>query len=205
MDSFEVTIALSEFVLHSLPTWNDIHFPLLISDDCQINPYLEQVGSLVMKTCFEDFSQTLLPKSVAPKRANNAIDAMSIAPKRNKASYTQKPPPPPLNIPASVLRPPNLSGITWRSSIDVSDMFAECILAGEKVFVCGVCNYKSRVRQNMRKHVACMHSDNPPCFRCSTCGNSFKEKNKLKLHYMKSHNLEEPVAKAAAAMAQSNK
>ena len=79
-----------------------------------------------------------------------------------------------------------------------SEGFGECILDGEKLFMCASCSYKSKERYNMIRHVQCKHSDNPPCFRCRTCGNAFKEKNKLKNHYMKVHNLDSIAAKAAS-------
>ena len=200
MDFCDVTINLTEFFLRSVFYLKDMYFPLKIDNwTSDYRSFSEQVGTVVIKSSVDYPTQFTFPKSAPSKRTHSATHP-SIEPKRGRISSNRVVP----HNPVTAARPGSSSGIK-KPILDVSDMFAECILAGEKVFVCGVCNYKSNVKHNMRKHVECMHSDNPPCFRCSTCGTSFREKNKLKGHYMKTHNLEEPVAKAAAAMAVSNR
>ena len=127
------------------------------------------------------------PTAFVPETANTKKKQTLVSPALKKEpapSFKQ----PPLMLPS---QPTDSS-----SSPDFSSMFAECVLAGEKVFMCAVCSYKAKFRGNMVRHVKLMHGESK--LKCSTCGNSFGEKYKLKLHYMKVHNLQESVAKAAA-------
>ena len=200
MEFFDVTIMLSENFLGKVNCWKPTHFPLKNHSWTSIGSG-EEVGSMMLKSSTESHPLHLDLPIIPPSKRSSNFSFDPIEHKKKRASSNR----PNLHNLTPVSRPGNSFSGTAKPSLDTSDMFAECILAGEKIFVCGVCNYKTKIRPNMRKHVECMHSDNPPCFRCSTCGSSFKEKSKLKGHYMKTHNLEEPVAKAAAAIAVSNR
>ncbi len=69
--------------------------------------------------------------------------------------------------------------------------------SGGKMFFCDLCLYKSNQRGNIMRHYKVTHSQNCPKFKCSMCDVTLKEKNKLKPHYMKSHNLPESLAISA--------
>ena len=81
----------------------------------------------------------------------------------------------------------------------LSDLFGECVAGGEKFLMCLNCSYKSKDRGNMTRHVQNQHGI-ARSYVCSTCGKSFRERNRLKVHYIKEHKLAEPIAKAAATM-----
>ena len=103
-----------------------------------------------------------------------------------------------LSQPTTLNAPSNAKKISDRSLFEQNDHFAECFVNGDKFFMCTLCAYKSNLKGNILRHLAVKHSDNPPVFKCSSCSSSFKEKSKLKGHYMKAHNLQEHVAKASA-------
>ena len=78
-----------------------------------------------------------------------------------------------------------------------TQMFAECMINGQKTYMCTLCTYKTTYNSAIHRHGRSAHGDNLPSYKCSTCDFSTPEKAKLKHHYMKLHNLGEVIAKAA--------
>ena len=71
--------------------------------------------------------------------------------------------------------------------------------SGEKMFSCKLCGLQAKWKANVKGHVIRRHMQSlKETFACSMCdGKSFTSKQNLKLHYMKSHNMNEKVANAA--------
>ena len=80
----------------------------------------------------------------------------------------------------------------------IENSFAECVLNGERVFLCAFCSYRCKHPSGVKRHISFMHDANAREYICLTCDWKSKEKYKLKLHYVKVHNLPEVAAKSAA-------
>ena len=142
-------------------------------------------------TCSNVFEAALISKAISPKRPQ-VSQALSPA-KRTKSEK-------PLFAKATQIVSPRVSCVADNVSrnSNANEGFGECVLAGEKFFMCASCSYKSKDKANMCRHVQCKHSENPPRFTCRTCTSAYTERNKLKNHYVKAHNLDPISAKAAS-------
>ena len=204
MEVFDVNINIADFYLNQATLDECLFVNLLHWERCDESmEFSMNVGSMEIRRsidflqdnpCLQDYERFWDNNSFheGPKR-------LMSNPRSNIGPHTKKRPNSnPVNsykaIPAHV--PTQASA---NSGIP-DDSFAECFLSGEKFFMCTQCTFKTRHRPSVNRHILCVHSITPPCFRCSTCGTSFKERFKLKCHYMKVHFLEEHVAKTAAGM-----
>ena len=143
------------------------------------------------ETSSDVFEAALISKAISPKRLQ-VSQAFSPA----KRTKSEKPP----SVKATQIVLPRVSSVPDNISRNVKANadFGECVLAGEKFFMCASCSYKSKDKANMCRHVQCKHSENPPRFTCRTCTSAYTERNKLKNHYVKAHNLDPISAKAAS-------
>ena len=66
----------------------------------------------------------------------------------------------------------------------------------EKIFQCTFCNYETKFASTIKRHIELKHLPQRVSLNCLQCDSVFKLKQHLKAHYMRSHGLLEPAAKA---------
>ena len=167
----------------------------------------ETVGSILINPSFQNepiFKITSTFNEVTCHAKKSSNELLHHTQSRRRAA------PSPVSVPSNQKRsllstkpftPASRYLVSGDSRSVLEEMFSESIFRGEKLFMCMVCSYKSKQKGSMLRHVQCVHSDNPPSFRCTMCGTCFKERGNLKSHYKGKHKMEDSIAKAAANLA----
>ena len=66
----------------------------------------------------------------------------------------------------------------------------------EKIHQCTFCSYQSNYMSHAKRHVELKHLPTSVLYPCLTCGNNFRMKSALKMHYVRVHKMPDHAAKA---------
>ena len=66
----------------------------------------------------------------------------------------------------------------------------------QKIYQCTFCSYQSGRGPHAKRHIEAKHLPPSVLYPCLTCGNNFKMKSALKLHYVRVHKMPDHAAKA---------
>ena len=194
MDAFEIGFQFNEdFLFRNMNTLHLMNYYIIAKpqNDEPVVHSDETIGEIKLaETCSQSLLSdfTKLKFSLTPK----------VAQKRASTFNLQSP---------KVKKQPNFSGsLAPKTDSDVgasagmqpkTQMFAECVINGQKTYMCTLCTYKTTYNSAIHRHGRSAHGENLPSYKCGSCNFASPEKSRLKNHYMKSHNLTEVVAKGA--------
>ena len=180
-----MSFQLNDFYMDKLSTFSTLNFTLLD----------KLIGNGISKTSNASAAGSV---TISPRKVNNIqllIPKAPLTQMKRPVSVTPKAPQP--------KKMGYLGGQAVQTSLEPTNvspkkqLWASCVLDGQKMFMCALCVYKTKNNSDIHRHCRTKHPQSMPCFKCRSCDFSTADRLKLKNHYMKSHNLDEMIAKAA--------